>query len=1083
MKIQLILPFIIFLFSLSMETSSGEKAPADFSQIKIKSAITTSAQGNISNPILFSLVVPPLTGNSFGHQLETFSNHLTDMQVEAPRGGDLCMLDTTGNLRYLTKEAGYGVASGQIQAANAIAVRQPYVHWSGTKALFSMVVGGPSSAYDQSYRENRWQIYEISNLNAVVTGATPVITKVANQPAYNNISPIYGSDDQIIYTSDAPLFGMTHTYPQLDEYESSPINTGIFKLNPATGEVIHLTHSPSGDFDLHLAKDGRIISTRWEHLKRDQQANSYRSGDQWQPRPVNYFSEAVNAAIINAPATKNGKPYADADGTPYDIFPEAFENIINGVVTEPNKDPNEPLHDFNEFLPWEISENGEGHQTVNHVGRHEFGGAFQPGSKLDDPNLVYGIGNLSQNTLRETVNSDSGIFQIKEDPRIGHEGTFYGAWSREFRGFSSGRIFEFSLPIGKNPQDMEVIDWTNTAIDNVENTLGHFRNPLMTMDGTMLASYTNQSNLYSANSPYTFRLVKMIKKNNSTTSTEHIASTPLLGAPITRNIVYWGDSEQTISTTVEMSETGVVEIVARAKPATLKKYPIKSIEKSVLSEEGVNEQVLRDWMKQNSLALIVIRNVTTRDAADRQQPFNLQVPGGVKTAPVSGKIYDISHFQIFSGELIRGYGDGSEVSGRRVLATPLRNTSVTPNLLSSNLIDENAPVESGIKIAADGSVAAFVPATRALTWQSVAPDGEEIVRERQWLTFAPGEIRTCEGCHGINNKTQAGNPPPQNKAQALRDLLREWKKNNSSKPSKATLLNPTGSISDNTPTYTWNAVSNSSWYYLWVNDSSGNKIKKWYTASQAGCSNGSGTCSITPNTTLANGAGKWWIQTRNSSGYGAWSSAKNFSLGANTTPPATILISPTGSINDNTPTYSWNAVSNSSWYYLWVNDSSGNKIKKWYTASQAGCSNGSGTCSITPNTTLANGAGKWWIQTWNSSGYGAWSSVKNFSLSANTTPPATILISPTGSISDNTPTYTWNAVSNSSWYYLWVNDSSGTKIKKWYTASQAGCSNGSGTCSITPNTTLANGAGKWWIQTWNNAGYGSWSIGASLTIN
>ncbi len=313
--------------------------------------------------------------------------------------------------------------------------------------------------------------------------------------------------------------------------------------------------------------------------------------------------------------------------------------------------------------------------------------------------------------------------------------------------------------------------------------------------------------------------------------------------------------------------------------------------------------------------------------------------------------------------------------------------------------------------------------------------------------------------------------------------LGPWSIGTSTVPLAATLISPTGSVNDNTPTYSWNAVSNSSWYYLWVNDSSGNKIKTWYTASQAGCSSGSGTCSITPNITLANGAGKWWIQTWNSAGYGARSAAKNFSLSANTTPPAAILVSPTGSISDNTPTYTWNAVSNSSWYYLWVNDSSGNKIKKWYTASQAGCSSGSGTCSITPNITLANGAGRWWIETWNSSGYGAWSAAKNFSLSANTTPPAAILVSPTGSISDNTPTYTWNAVSNSSWYYLWVNDSSGNKIKKWYTASQAGCASGSGTCSITPNTTLANGTGKWWIQTWNSSGYGAWSVAKNFNIN
>lgn len=231
----------------------------------------------LENPILFSLVVPPYSKGSFGHQLETFGNHLTGM-TDAPRGGDLCLMQVDGTVRFLTQEAGFGVSPGEVQAEKAIAVRQPSVSWDGAKALFSMVIGGPVAAYDQSYRSNRWQIYEITNLTEVVSGMVPNIVKVPHQPEdYNNISPIYGSDGQIIYTSDAPLFDMEHTYPQFDEYESAPTNTGIFKLNPESGEVTHLTHSPSGDFDIHLAQDGRIISTRWEHLKRDQQASQHRA--------------------------------------------------------------------------------------------------------------------------------------------------------------------------------------------------------------------------------------------------------------------------------------------------------------------------------------------------------------------------------------------------------------------------------------------------------------------------------------------------------------------------------------------------------------------------------------------------------------------------------------------------------------------------------------------------------------------------------------------------------------------------------------------------------------------------------------
>ena len=36
-------------------------------------------------------------------------------------------------------------------------------------------------------------------------------------------------------------------------------------------------------------------------------------------------------------------------------------------------------------------------------------------------------------------------------------------------------------------------------------------------------------------------------------------------------------------------------------------------------------------------------------------------------------------------------------------------------------------------------------------------------------------MRVCASCHGVNNKDQAGNPPPTNSPQALRKLLQHWK--------------------------------------------------------------------------------------------------------------------------------------------------------------------------------------------------------------------------------------------------------------------------------------------------------------------
>jgi len=92
------------------------------------------------------------------------------------------------------------------------------------------------------------------------------------------------------------------------------------------------------------------------------------------------------------------------------------------------------------------------------------------------------------------------------------------------------------------------------------------------------------------------------------------------------------------------------------------------------------------------------------------------------------------------------------------------------------------------------------------------------------------------------------------------------------------------------------------------------------------------------------------------------------------------------------------------------------------------------------------------------------------------------LVSPLGTVTGTAPIYTWNVDANSTWYYLWVDDSTGNKIKQWYTAAQAGCSSGAGTCSVTPGVALAAGSAKWWVQTWNPNGLGPWSDGMAFSV-
>jgi hypothetical protein len=241
---------------------------ATFGSVQSGVAKTPDATLARPYPILFVTQLP--IANDFTTIGSTFGNHSASLS-SAGRGGDLWILYPDGTLKNLTKTAGYGsTAADGFQGADAIAVRDPAVDWDGAKALFSMAIGAPAERYESG--TYYWQIYEITGLGK---DDTPVITKVPNQPQkFNNVSPIYGTDGRIIFTSDRPRNGALHLYPQLDEYEEAPTVSGLWSLDPASGDLRMLNHAPSGDFSPFIDSYGRVVFTQWDHLQRDQQADS-----------------------------------------------------------------------------------------------------------------------------------------------------------------------------------------------------------------------------------------------------------------------------------------------------------------------------------------------------------------------------------------------------------------------------------------------------------------------------------------------------------------------------------------------------------------------------------------------------------------------------------------------------------------------------------------------------------------------------------------------------------------------------------------------------------------------------------------
>lgn len=327
----------------------------------------------------------------------------------------------------------------------------------------------------------------------------------------------------------------------------------------------------------------------------------------------------------------------------------------------------------------------------------------------------------------------------------------------------------------------------------------------------------------------------------------------------------------------------------------------------------------------------------------------------------------------------------------------------------------------------------------------------------------------------------------------------------------ATLVSPVGAISDTTPDYVWNAVVGATSYRVWI-ESAGSipLIDQTLTPGEVGCASEMGTCTFTTGTALNNGNGQWWVQVQPG---GRWSSPLSFSV--NTTIGPAIQVSPVGDItDDNTPTFTWNAVAGASDYVLWVADSGAEpRYQITYTAAEAGCAGGVGNCSVTPATALANGAAQWFVQT---NIGGLWSAGLDFNVITTciggcddmlpctldvcdpmagcthtdddtlpcsdsntcTTTDACVSgicqatepdrtscsvvsgFSPTGSISNYSPTYTWDHVAGVDDYRLWIDDdNTGAAIFTQTTTCVAS------PCSLTPAFTLPNGQFVWYIQT------------------
>ena len=467
----------------------------------------------------------------FASRGSTFANHLGGI-AQVARGGDLMIRYPDGRLRNLTREAGWGMDG--LQTANAIAVREPAVNWRGDRALFSMVVGAPAARYQLT--THVWQLYEVSGLGQ---GETAVISRVPGQPAgYNNVSPVYGTDGRVIFTSDRPRNGAPHLYPQLDEYESTPTITGLWSIDPrlVDGDLRLMNHTVSGAFSPSIDSHGRVVFTRWDHLQQDQQADADRAS----PASPPYGSFNVESEAVDARATSSRA----------EVFPESRSGQASpyGAVNG---------HTFNLFTPWQINEDGTEEETLNHIGVHELSFGYRQRSFAADAALA-DFTNDALHANRKSIRGDGGLFHLREEPT--RPGSFLAISAREFGSLSSNQIVRLSGAPSLTAEEMTIVDLTppDTGAGLAG---GRYRNPLPLSTGAVLASHTPTPTADAAQmSDFRLRLLQPGAAGGLM-----VAGASLTGG--LRKAVSWWDPDTLRSHDGLLWELEAVEVVARTPPS------------------------------------------------------------------------------------------------------------------------------------------------------------------------------------------------------------------------------------------------------------------------------------------------------------------------------------------------------------------------------------------------------------------------------------------------------------------------------------------------------------------------------------
>jgi uncharacterized repeat protein (TIGR01451 family) len=181
-----------------------------------------------------------------------------------------------------------------------------------------------------------------------------------------------------------------------------------------------------------------------------------------------------------------------------------------------------------------------------------------------------------------------------------------------------------------------------------------------------------------------------------------------------------------------------------------------------------------------------------------------------------------------------------------------------------------------------------------------------------------------------------------------------------------TAINPSGTLQDATPTFTWTTAANAAKYEVWVNDNTAGQLPLLDQIV-------TGTA-WTPAKPLPVGDSYvWWVRGVAANNVtGDWSSATAFTVQPLAQP---VLIAPLGPITSTMPTFSWKPVSGTDYYEVWVDDITTGTSQVLYNPNVS-------ATSWTPGTSLTAGHHyRWWVKAHsNNQDSSPWSEPGDFNL-------------------------------------------------------------------------------------------------------